>query len=311
MKVIFILIALFCSMQATAAPLNKIVVFGDSLSDNGNLYEYMKRELPLSPPYYKGRFCNGPVWIELLADMYYPNNSHAHLLDYAFGGAGVSEEVDDDDDEDEVLFTLRREVDSYLLSHDDKADDASLYVIWMGSNNYLAIPDDIDGAVDQTLLGIKHDLQRLVQKGAKHFLIIDVPNLGNTPAAKDFDAVDALNEMSHKHNVLLKKMIAEIQGNNASVEWYLFEVSDALDELMSTPDRYGFTNVTNTCYEEVLDEPSDKSILRLASSVKMRSDVDACTGYVFFDPVHPTGPVHAIMAERVKKMLDEGGVKFG
>ena len=52
MKNIFFLVALFFSVQASAVPLNTIVVFGDSLSDNGNLYEYMKRELPLSPPYF-------------------------------------------------------------------------------------------------------------------------------------------------------------------------------------------------------------------------------------------------------------------
>ncbi len=311
MNIVFILAALFFSVQAAAAPIEKIVVFGDSMSDNGNLYEYMKRDLPMSPPYFEGRFTNGPVWIELLTDMYYPKTNRAHLLDYAFGGAGISEEVDDDDDDDEVLFTLRREVDSYLLTHHDKADNASLYVIWMGSNNYLGVPEDVDAAVDAVILGIKHDMQRLIARGAKQFLIMNVPDLGKIPAARDFDAVALLTELSLRHNAVLKETIAEMGREDSSLQLFYFDVRSSLDEILETPAHFGFTNTTDTCYEEMVNNPSEKSILRMVSRVKARTSVDACTGYVFFDPVHPSGPIHAILAERVKNMLDEGGVRFG
>ena len=137
MKILIALFFFMFSILASAASLNKLVVFGDSLSDNGNLYEYMKHQLPVSPPYFEGRFTNGPVWVELLMKYYYPTDSNAHLLDYAFGGAGVLE--NDDDDSDDELFTLRREMDSYFLAHQDKADENSLFVVWIGSNNYLAV----------------------------------------------------------------------------------------------------------------------------------------------------------------------------
>lgn len=97
MKLLASLCAFLLSGVVSATPLNNIVVFGDSLSDNGNLYEYMKHQLPQSPPYFEGRFSNGPVWIERLAASYFPNDPNSHLLDYAFGGAGVS--VDEEDDE--------------------------------------------------------------------------------------------------------------------------------------------------------------------------------------------------------------------
>ena len=307
MKIIFILFALFFSVCASAAPLNKMVVFGDSLSDNGNLYEYMKHELPLSPPYFNGRFTNGPVWIELLVKQYYPTGGQAHLLDYAFGGAGVAE---DDGDVDDVLFTLSREMDSYFLTHQDKADDSSLYVVWMGSNNYLAVPENVDEAVEFVTSGIKRDLQRLVEKGAKHILVVNVPDLGRTPAARDFDAVDLLTQLSIKHNAVLKGIVSELERNDPSVQWFYFDVSDIMNELLSFPERFGLTNIEGTCYEEIVYEPSDKSILKMVSSVKSRQQLDACAGYLFFDPVHPSGPAHAVMADRVKRLLDEAGVRF-
>jgi len=49
---------------ASAQSYNRLVVFGDSLSDNGNLYAVSGQ--PVSPPYFQGRFSNGPVFTELL-----------------------------------------------------------------------------------------------------------------------------------------------------------------------------------------------------------------------------------------------------
>ncbi|KAJ9075883.1 hypothetical protein DSO57_1031478 [Entomophthora muscae] len=45
-----------------------IYAFGDSISDNGNLYELMGHKTPNDKMYYKGRFSNGPVWIEYVAE---------------------------------------------------------------------------------------------------------------------------------------------------------------------------------------------------------------------------------------------------
>lgn len=310
MKAMMTLLALLFSMHASATSLNKIVVFGDSLSDNGNLYEYMKHELPLSPPYFKGRFTNGPVWVELLADFYYPKDGPAHLLDYAFGGAGISEDDDEDDDEAPVLFTLRREVDSYLLSHQDQADPSSLYVVWVGSNNYLGVPSDEEQAVTAVNLGIQHELERLVKKGAKHLFVAGVPDLGKTPAAKDFDAVEALSSLSLKHNQKLKDTLEQLKQTYPDVQWLYFDVADQLDEMLMFPEKNGFTNVTDTCYEEMVENPSAKSILTMVATVKPRANVDACTGYLFFDPVHPSERAHEIMVKKTIKMLDEAGLTF-
>src|SRR6188472_1030511 len=51
---------------ASGAMVDKFWVFGDSLSDVGNTYA--AAGAPLSPPYSNGRYSNGPVWHEQLAD---------------------------------------------------------------------------------------------------------------------------------------------------------------------------------------------------------------------------------------------------
>ena len=64
---------------ATAGVFTAVIAYGDSLSDNGNLYA----ATGYPPyPYWNGRFSNGPVTVEYLA-----NSLHSPLLDFAWGGA--------------------------------------------------------------------------------------------------------------------------------------------------------------------------------------------------------------------------------
>lgn len=314
MKRVLAFFLLSFSLFSQATTLDRFIVFGDSLSDNGNLYEYMKHQLPLSPPYYQGRFTNGPVWVEYLNAKFYPEETlpHAqtHLLDYAFGGAGVSERPEDN--EEDALFTLSREVDGYLLAHQDQADPNALFVVWIGANNYIAMPDDPDAAVQEVNEGIQHTLERLVKKGARHFLVVNLPDLGITPAARDFDLMDSMSHMSGEHNKLLKNNIEQLKVTYPNVQWMLFDVNQVLHEIIDNPATYGFTNVTDTCYEEVMDAAAsnNKGILNMVSTVTPHKKPNACQGYFFFDPVHPSGPAHLIMAERMKQLLDDMGITF-
>src|SRR5574338_599415 len=62
---------------AYGAPFTNLFFFGDSLSDTGNVYSVtsllnaatlgLVPVQPLSPPYFNGRFSNGPLWTEQVA----------------------------------------------------------------------------------------------------------------------------------------------------------------------------------------------------------------------------------------------------
>ena len=305
MKLLVTLGAFLLSGIINAAPLHNIIVFGDSLSDNGNLYEFMKHQLPQSPPYFEGRFSNGPVWVEHIAASYFPGNPATHLLDYAVGGSGVSEE-----DDDGVLFTLKRQVETYLVSHQDKIDPDSLYVVWIGANNYLGLPSDTEKTLDDVNLGIMHSVELLVEKGAKHILLFNLPDLGRTPAAAEFDAADIMSYFAHKHNERLFQSFNELKQTHPQVEWLFFDLGKMFDDVLMYPDKYGFSNISGTCSNSVVDEATKKSVLKMVASVTPKKGNDVCSGYLFFDLVHPTALAHKIIAEKVKVMLDAEGVEF-
>ena len=300
---------------AFAAPINKIVVFGDSLSDTGNLYEYMRHQLPMSPPYHEGRFTDGPVWIEHVLKHYFPVNPKSYLLNYAFGGSGVGSEDENDGEEgdfsDGAMLNLDSEVSSYLLAHDDKANDASLYVVWMGSNNYLSLPEDLDDELEFTLSGIRRSLDTLVAKGAKHIMVVGVPDLGRIPMALEFEAVNELSYLSNQHNMRLAKEVDEMKTTYPDIKWAFFNVNDLLVEALDHPEEYGFKNVTDTCYDTLDYVPSSQSVLSMASRIKPRMHVgNTCAVYLFFDPVHPSGRAHEYIARECIKVLDAAGFEF-
>ncbi|NNF51372.1 MAG: SGNH/GDSL hydrolase family protein [Gammaproteobacteria bacterium] len=68
----------YAGAQATA-PFTQIIVFGDSLSDSGNVFSVSGSP---PPPYFGGRFTNGLVWPEVLASTW-----DVPLTNYAYGGA--------------------------------------------------------------------------------------------------------------------------------------------------------------------------------------------------------------------------------
>ena len=92
------------SLRRSAEPrhsLQEIVVFGDSISDNGvclecqpqyldgslfpknigNAFKLTNGTWPADPAYFKGHFSNGPVWVEDLAE-----TLGVKLNDFAIGG---------------------------------------------------------------------------------------------------------------------------------------------------------------------------------------------------------------------------------
>ena len=73
--------------SASAQTYNRLVVFGDSLSDNGHLFLISGGTQPPSPPYAR-RFSNGPTFVELLGfNAANFNGSVTGSINYAFGGS--------------------------------------------------------------------------------------------------------------------------------------------------------------------------------------------------------------------------------
>ena len=55
------------TLATAGADFDELYIFGDSLSDPGNLFDLSGGTIP-PLPYFQGRFSNGPVWSDYLAE---------------------------------------------------------------------------------------------------------------------------------------------------------------------------------------------------------------------------------------------------
>ena len=107
--------------RAAAGPFNNLVLFGDSLSDIGNIAAQPFINTP-GPYYWNGRFSNGPVYAETLATgLGLPaliRSTASGGADYAYGGAKTTGTAFPDS-----LFVkdIDDQVNAYLSSHNGAA----------------------------------------------------------------------------------------------------------------------------------------------------------------------------------------------
>lgn len=159
------------SAYAAKPAYDAIYVFGDSYCDVGNIYLATKGLDPLSPPYFNGRFSNGPIWVEHVANaMGLPMlPSLAGGTDYALGGAWVTEPQVTSQG---TILDVPQQVALYLSQHGNKADPKALYILEGGGNDIIG---NLAGGVSPKQLGfeiaagIAESELLLRQAGAKNF----------------------------------------------------------------------------------------------------------------------------------------------
>ena len=164
---------------------DKIIVFGDSYNDVGNLTALAAKYGFTYPPapYYPGHFSNGPIWIEDVAsDWKLPMlPSSAGGTDYAFAGADLLEESTTGG---LPTPSVLDEVAEYLAANGGKADPHALYVIEGGGNDILDSTElDAHKLACEIAKGL-HDMETTLRKaGARSFLIPELIDVGQLPAA--------------------------------------------------------------------------------------------------------------------------------
>ena len=250
---------------ANAQKIHRLVVFGDSLSDNGNLFALTG--FPPAPFYYLGRFSNGPVWVEDLAQ-----SLGVPLEDYAFAGANT-DATDIDGPFPGINAQIGDATTGYIKTH-PVADPRALYVIWGGANDYL-----FGGQVNPSVpvANLIDEIRRLADTGARHFLIPNLPDLGSLPATAGTVNSVPLNLLTAGHNSLLARSLDHLEDEfcDDDIDITLFDVHLLVKHVQSNPSDYGLTNVTQGYLFAPNGFPDQ---------------------YLFWDMIHPSETGHQILA---------------
>lgn len=278
------------SAPAIAGPYSSLYVFGDSLSDTGNVFAATGGAVPTSP-YFAGRFSDGPVWIDhLAAGLGVPAGATPSLMggnNYAFGGARTGSGAVP------VPGLLAQFGGLWAPAHPGGADPDALYVVAGGGNDMRDARSAFTGdtAADQAgrqtaaataasnLLSV---VMGLASAGARHILVANLPDLGATPEAVFLGLTAASSDASARYNALVAGIEAVAEGLVAGLDVLSFDLAGVAaairdDALNHGGATFGITNVIAPC------------------GAFPGSLGASCAVSAFSDALHPTAAAHAII----------------
>jgi phospholipase/lecithinase/hemolysin len=285
--------ALATAGAADAANYPAIYAFGDSLSDTGNDWIATNKAIPISPPYAEGRFSNGPVWVEDLSLTYGPGVMKPSLgggTDFAYGGA-------------ESGPTLAHQVAPYDLPGQllefgatvQNPNPDALYTVWVGANDLIDIVEkpgltqtEISRGIDQIISNQTAFIKSIALLGAKHVLVVDLPDFGKTPEFRRLGSAKAAFA-TLVTTTYDRRLIAtmSILAKSLSLEIKTLDTLTLIDDAIAFPAKYNLKHVKSPCWSG--DYTS--SVGTVCSATVAGQD-----RFLFWDTLHPTAHAHAFVA---------------
>ena len=294
-------VAAFGAMASTASAqtYNRLVVFGDSLSDNGNLFAVTGGTNPPAP-YFQGRFSNGPVFTELLgfnAGRFTAGAPVTGSVNYAFGGARTDSAASPPG--------MRNQLAAYLGAGGTFGANDLVSVLGGANNIFQAFPAAagnpttaptvMQGVANAAAADINFIVNSVAGAGAGTILVTNLPRLGITP---QFSATNPLvgpagsslaDFSGTAFNTALLNGLMTTAAARPGSNIILMDLYKISDPLRANPSVFGLTNVTDSCFNGV--------------TVCATPDT-----YLYWDGVHPTAAGHRLIARLSNDYLYYGDI---
>ena len=263
------------------ASFNKLVIFGDSLSDTGNLAS-VTVDFPF--PFFQNRISDGPVLVDYLAsELGFEARASQDNGGNNFAVSGGNISGND-------LEDLSSQIDSFLNRGDDRNQD-SLFFLMMGGNDLRDIRSLNSAAaqarINQVLDTLDAQLIRLYDAGARTFLIANVANIGRIPETlmrrqDDPGISERAEAYVRSYNIALTQRLANF-GQRPGVSLSNFDLFAELEGILDNASALGFSQTEVGCFE--LDG------FRFQPDCLFGTRFDR---FVFFDNIHPTAKTNEL-----------------
>lgn len=300
------LVLLMTVLPAPAADFSQLVVFGDSLSDVGNVESITELLSPLVPPtpgpyYDHGRFSNGPNYVDRLSaslGLGASVQSTAGGTNYAYGGTMTTGTPFP---QNVVVQDLDDQVTQYLTDTLNIADPTALYVVYVGANDVVSILGNNQGASEAAAAAdrVTSQIDRLYDAGARQFLVPNLPLLGLIPRySGDSTAAAAANLVTGAFNTALSSALDGLETTRPGILEYRLDVEGLFNQLVSDPAAFGLTNAS---------APAAPGLSIGDTSYDVSQIVPHPDQYLFWDDFHPTAAGHALLAQAALAVVPEPG----
>ena len=285
---------------AQAGDYSNVYFFGDSLSDNGAY-------APLVGP--NARFTTNPgtVWTDNLGAHYGKSVTTAYAApangvgaftpitsgnNLAVGGARVSLLPGNMAGAAyaglvNFLPSVRMQVDDFLAR--GAVDTHALYALLAGSNDVFWQATNAPATAQTAMVKAAQDfvaqVTRLQAAGARNLVVIQVPDIGRTPAGQSLLPNTLLSELTATYDAT---QAAGLAGKNL----LYFDGNKLFNAIFADPLAYGFTNTTFPA---------------CGLGVSALACMKPAAGHMFADPVHWSTSLHKVVSDWVYSSLQGAG----
>jgi phospholipase/lecithinase/hemolysin len=284
--------------------ITKLLVFGDALSDPGNLNRLTQGTAVPARVFYKSRFSNGPIWAD------YVGGSLNWTVDNFAVGLAETRRVASRGDADIPSFLKQISNSKSELKKMDFA--GTLVVIWIGSQNYIQhavkaqdanqnpVNEVLEKQVKEAINDIQDGIEDLKDIGFRNFVVGTMPELGglnrnpkDPPRASDatFHAVTAA------HNTALRNMIKDLPKEMPEVNVTIFQAYEIDQKTSENPKNYGFNRLDAPCYTGSLEGRFDGA----------KAFCTDPSGYKYWDFLHPNSKMQCIYASQFLADISTAG----
>jgi phospholipase/lecithinase/hemolysin len=296
--------------QVALQAYQNVVVFGDSLSDTGNVANLTQAKYTIAGRipgpagnYTDGRFTDGTdtlpparnfngVWIEQLASTFSTKPPVKDSLDggtnyaygFAFTGSGTSPLTFGPSNSLSVTVNnMGLQVSTYLATT-PVITSQTLFVLWGGANDLLnaTTTAQITTAATQELALV----QALINAGGTNFLVVNLPPLGLIPRLNGSPTLSVpATQAAAGFNQALAAGLAAIPAANAgkTLHIYPLDVYTLFNFAVGPPLVTGLANVTAMSQGNITVNPDT---------------------YLFWDDLHPTTYGHHLIALAASTLLN-------
>ncbi|MDP4493635.1 SGNH/GDSL hydrolase family protein [Vibrio sp. AH4] len=273
------------SNDSSAQPhkINKVIVFGDSLSDTGNIFNASQWRFPNPSSWFLGHFSNGFVWTEYLAQ-----GLNIPIYNWAVGGAaGRSQYI--------ALTGVYEQVSSYLtymqLAKHYQPEN-SLFTLEFGLNDFMNY--------NRSLADVKADyssaLIRLVDAGAENIVLLTLPDATRAPQFQysTQEQIETVRSKIKGMNAFIREQARYYQMQGIRIA--LFDAYALFESMTSDPQYHGFVNASSPCLDIRRSSAAD---YLLTHSLSAECAAQGSDRFVFWEVTHPTTATHRYIAQLI------------
>lgn len=309
------------ALSAQQASAQNYGSFGDNIADPGNIPAILQQandqdgsnfdtNFPASPPGFGNRYSNGPTAAELLPELLdfdlsdvrhnAVGNAFSDQLPVSLAGGillGNGSSIPGPIGRGLTPLNntdIAAQVDSYLSSVGPLGQNDFMLLYPSGNDAALALntialtgpPQDqaiqivVSGA-QVNAVNTAASVQKLLTSGAGTVLVSNLPNIGQTPAARagGLSGVQLATLFSTTTNSALNASLSQLATGDSTL---IVANSFALtNDILTNPGKYGFTDVTNPCSFVPSCVSADRTVQ---------------DQFLFWDPFFPTARGHEISA---------------